>query len=174
MNKQKANLRWLTETALLLALLVTLQWATKPFGQLVTGSCVNGVLAISTILVGWSGGLCIAILSPFMAFLLQIGPAFFPLTPIIAVGNCLYVAVLAMLYGKGLLRSAAAVAAASVCKAGALYLMVVQGVCRLAALMPPQIKRFTAMFSWPQLVTALIGGALAVALAQLLKRLLKR
>ena len=38
---------WITETAVMLALLVTLQALTKPMGQLVTGSCVNAVLAIS-------------------------------------------------------------------------------------------------------------------------------
>ena len=37
----------ITETAVMLALLVCLQAVTKPLGQLVTGSCVNGVLAVS-------------------------------------------------------------------------------------------------------------------------------
>ena len=36
MNKK---VRWITETAIMLALLVTLQAVTKGFGQLVTGSC---------------------------------------------------------------------------------------------------------------------------------------
>ena len=44
MNKK---LRFITETALLLALLVTLQALTKGFGQLVTGSCVNTASPIS-------------------------------------------------------------------------------------------------------------------------------
>ena len=42
MNKK---IRWITETAIMLALLVTLQALTKPAGQFVTGSCVNVVLA---------------------------------------------------------------------------------------------------------------------------------
>ena len=48
---------WITETAVMLALLVTLQALTKPMGQLVTGSCVNAVLAISVLLVGMSSGI---------------------------------------------------------------------------------------------------------------------
>ena len=46
MNKK---IRWITETAIMLALLVTLQALTKPMGQLVTGSCVNAVLAIAAL-----------------------------------------------------------------------------------------------------------------------------
>ena len=43
------KVRWITETAVMLALLVTLQALTKPAGQLVTGSCVNAVLAVSVL-----------------------------------------------------------------------------------------------------------------------------
>ena len=58
----KISVRKLTETAVLLALLVTLQAVTKSFGQLVTGSCVNGVLAITALLVGMGGGLTVALM----------------------------------------------------------------------------------------------------------------
>ena len=65
---------WITETALMLALLVALQAVTKPLGQLVTGSCVNGVLAIAALLVGMSSGITVALLSPVFAFLFGIAP----------------------------------------------------------------------------------------------------
>ena len=38
---------WITETAVLLALLVGLQFVTKAMGQFVTGSCVNLVLGVA-------------------------------------------------------------------------------------------------------------------------------
>ena len=38
---------WITETAVMTALLIVLQTATKAGGQYVTGSCVNAVLAVS-------------------------------------------------------------------------------------------------------------------------------
>ena len=38
---------WITQTAALLALLIILQLATRSAGQLVTGSCVNAVLALA-------------------------------------------------------------------------------------------------------------------------------
>ena len=64
------KVKWISKTALMIALLVVLQMFTKPFGQLVTGSCVNAVLAVSVILVGLSCGLTVAFLSPFFAFIL--------------------------------------------------------------------------------------------------------
>ena len=60
MNKK---IRWITETAVMLALLVCLQALTKPLTQLVTGSCVNTVLAVSALLGGLSCGLGVALVS---------------------------------------------------------------------------------------------------------------
>jgi hypothetical protein len=53
----KKKTLWLTETAVMLALLITLQALTKPLGQLVTGSCVNAVLAVAVLLIGMSSGI---------------------------------------------------------------------------------------------------------------------
>ena len=84
MNKKTL---WITETAVMIALLVALQWATKPLGQFVTGSCVNLVLGVSVLVGGLWCGLTVALVSPFFAFLLGIGPAFLPIVPMVAVGN---------------------------------------------------------------------------------------
>ena len=85
---------WITETAVMTALLIILQTATKPAGQYVTGSCVNAVLAVSVLAAGvWSGAV-VALLSPFFAFLLGIGPQLLPIVPSIAVGNLVFVLIL--------------------------------------------------------------------------------
>ena len=60
MNKK---IRWITETAVMIALLVALQAITKPLGQLVTGSCVNAILALSVLLGGMACGMNVQ--SPF-------------------------------------------------------------------------------------------------------------
>lgn len=78
MNKKTL---WITETAVMIALLVALQWATKPLGQFVTGSCVNLVLGVSALVGGLWCGLTVALVSPFFAFLLGIGRRFCPLSP---------------------------------------------------------------------------------------------
>ena len=91
---------WLTETAALTALLIILQTVTKPAGQYVTGSCVNAVLAVSALAVGVGSGLTVALLSPFFAFLLGIGPQLLPIVPSIAVGNLVFVLILGLLAGE--------------------------------------------------------------------------
>ena len=70
MNKK---IRWITETAVLLALLICLQWVGSMIPeqmtkQLVTGSLVNCVLAVTVLMVGLSSGLTVAIISPICAF----------------------------------------------------------------------------------------------------------
>lgn len=159
---------WIARTAICLALLLALQFATKGLGQLVTGSCVNLVLAMAALLGGVWSGLVVAALSPFFAWLLGIGPAFLQLVPCIALGNVVY----ALLFGllvrallkKRWLSGLIGMAAAAALKFLTLYVVLV----RLAA---PQVVPaaklpvVSAMFTWPQLATALLGGLLACLIA---------
>ena len=170
----KKRILWITETAVMLALLIVLQWATKPLGQIVTGSCVNAVLAVSVLLGGLWCGLTVALVSPFCAFLLGIGPQLIAIIPAIALGNAVLVLMLHFVYGKHIWRRVLAWLGAAVAKFGVLYLVVVQLICRVLPLKQPQIDTFTAMFSAPQLVTALIGGGVALLIVPVLKKALRR
>lgn len=168
---------WITETAVMTALLIILQTTTKAAGQYVTGSCVNAVLAVSVLAAGvWSGAV-VALLSPFFAFLLGIGPQLLPIVPSIAVGNLVFVLLLGLLAeGRDLplWRKGAAWLAAAAGKFAVLYLLVVKLLCAVLPLKEPQIALFSAMFSYPQLVTALVGGGIGLLLAPMLRRALKR
>ena len=139
--------RKITYTAVLLALLIVLQWATKSLGQFVTGSCVNCILAVAALVVGWEGGLAIALVSPFMAFLLNIGPKNIAVVPAIAVGNAVFVLVLWLILRKkqDILRSVLGVACASAAKFLALYLLVVQLLCRVLTMPEKMVAAFSAM-----------------------------
>lgn len=186
MNKK---IRWITETAVLLALLVTLQAVTKPLGQLVTGSCVNAVLAIAGLLVGLSSGIAVALISPVCAFLLGIAPNFVTVLPIM-LGNGCFVAVLRWIAGKShrpLWRQPVALVCAASVKFGVLYILVVQVICGIASgallgkklgdvvvLAPPMLKMLPAMFTWPQLFTALIGGGAALLVVPVLRKALRK
>ena len=178
MNKK---ILWITETAVLLALLIVLQWVTKPLGQIVTGSCVNAVLAVTALLVGISGGLTVALISPVCAYLLGIAPNLVAV-PAIMVGNAVFVLLLKLLCGKALWRQILAWLAAAVGKFGTLYLLVVVLICgplsgkllEAGVMKKPMITVMTASFSWPQLITALIGGGLALILVPILKKALHR
>lgn len=192
-NTQK-HIRAITETAVMLALLICLQWVGSQIPdpttkQLISGSFVNCVLAVTTLMVGFSGGLILALISPVCAFLLGIAPNFITVAPIM-VGNSLYVLLLWLFLGKGLKplwKQPVALITAAAAKFLVLYLLVVQVVCGMASgallgkklgsivvLAPPMLQMLPAMFSWMQLVTALTGGALAIALVNVLKKALHR
>ena len=103
MNKKTL---WLTRTAMLIALLLVLQSVTKGAGQYVTGSCVNAVLAVAALVSGIQSAAVVALVSPFAAFLLGIGPQLLPIVPAIALGNLVYVVVLWVILRKHKLMSA--------------------------------------------------------------------
>lgn len=170
----KKRILWITETAVMLALLIVLQWATKPLGQIVTGSCVNAVLAAAVLLGGLWCGVTVALVSPFCAFLLGIGPQLIAIIPAIALGNAVLVAVLHFAYGKKVWRGVLAWIGAATGKFIVLYLVVVQLLCRVLPLKQPQIDTFTAMFSAPQLITALIGGGVVMLILPALKKALNK
>ena len=181
MNKK---IRWITETAIMLALLVTLQALTKPAGQLVTGSCVNTVLAVAALVGGLGSGLTIALISPVLAFLLGIAPQILTV-PAIMAGNSIFVVLLSLLAdksGKNIAKQVIAWIAAAVAKFAVLYAIVVGLICGVlsesllasGALKAPMLKALPATFSWPQLITALIGGAVALIIVPVLRKALHK
>lgn len=180
----KKKIRWITETAVMLALLVCLQALTKPLGQLVTGSCVNAVLAVSALVGGLSCGLVVALCSPVLAYLLGIAPMALTV-PAIMVGNCVFVVLLALLAdknGKNIVKQVVAWIVAAIAKFGALYAIVVWLICGLlsesllasGAMKAPMLKALPVTFSWPQLFTALIGGAVALMITPVLRKALHK
>ena len=183
MNMKKKIL-WITETAVLLALLVTLQALTKPMGQLVTGSCVNAVLAVAVLLAGLYSGVTVALVSPVLAYLLGIAPQILTV-PAIMVGNCVYVVLMYFITGKDskkAIRQIIAWVSAAAAKFATLYAIVVWLICGVfskgllesGAMKPPMLKMLPATFSWPQLFTALIGGAVALLIVPVLRKALRK
>ena len=187
MNKK---IRWITETAVMLALLVCLQWVgsfvpDQMTKQLVTGTMVNCVLAVTVLMAGLSSGITVALISPIFAFLFGIAPNFVTVLPIM-VGNSCYVALLYCIAGKARKfgwRQPAALVSAAVVKFGVLYVLVVKVICGVASgallgrkignivvLAPPMLKMLPTMFAWPQLVTALAGGVIALSIVPVLRK----
>ena len=181
MNKK---IRWITETAVMLALLVSLQALTKPLGQLVTGSCVNCVLAVATLVGGPLCGLVIALVSPVLAFLLGITLQFLTV-PAIMIGNSVYVILLALLLANKdckIVKQTVSLVIAAAAKFAVLYLIVAKIICGVlapsllaaGALKEPMLKLLPATFSWPQLFTALIGGLIALLIVPALRKALHK
>ena len=181
-NRIHSRVRWMTRTGLLVALLVALQWGTAGTqayaGQYITGSCVNCVLAIAALFGGVWSGIAVAVLSPFCAFLLGIGPKLIQIVPCIAVGNTVFDLCLHFLMGRkvcAVWQRACMLIVSALAKFAVLYAAVVLVLIPVMgdALAPKQAQTFTVMFSWPQLATALLGGTAALLILPLLRKAVK-
>ncbi len=181
MNKK---ILWITETAVMLALLIALQVLTKSMGQLVTGSFVNAILAVSVLTAGLYSGIAVALISPVLAFLLGIAPQILTV-PAIMAGNTVYVILLYFIAGREsrkIVRQIAAWLCAAAAKFAALYAIVVLLICGVFSegllasglLKAPMLKMLPATFGVPQLLTALIGGAAGLLIVPILRKALHK
>jgi hypothetical protein len=179
---KNTKISYITQTAVMLALLIVVQLLSRSFGQFVTGSLVNLILLVSVFIIGIYGGITIAVISPLLAFLAGIGPAFIQIIPFIAIGNALFVTFawliaknfIAKLNIKDIMITSIGLISASVIK----FLFLWIGLVMIALPLIPGIKEkqmavIGASFSWPQLITALIGSILAMMIVPHLKKAIK-
>ena len=173
MNRKR--ILWITQTAIFIALLVSAQIFTQPMGQFVTGSSVNFILVMACILIGLPAAITVSVVSPALAFMITGRPVFPVLIPFVMAGNTVLVAAVHFIFAKSYvstarfcyIRAGAAVVVGSVFK----FLVLWVGIVHVAlpffipGILPPQVEAMTLMFSWPQLVTALIGSTLAMIVA---------
>jgi len=167
--KNNKGALWITSTAIFIALIVVGQLATTSFGNtLITGSWVNLMLIMAVMTCGFSSGAIVALTSPIFAKLLGIGPLW-ELIPFIMLGNVILILVWYMIgkmkFSNEHIVRVITLTIAAACKCLTLYLGIVKlAIPFLLNLPDPQVTKISAMFSIPQLFTALIGGALAVAI----------
>ena len=173
---KKKNALWITTTAALIALLIGVQAATASLSQFVTGSLVNLILIIAVMTCGSSSGLTVALISPALAKLLGIGPLWM-LIPFIMLGNIVLVLIWHTLgrrkYANTYVIRIITLAIAAICKAATLYLGIVRLAMPLFLSLPEkQAALISSMFSIPQLITASIGGALAIAVLPVVEKVI--
>jgi hypothetical protein len=178
----KKKILFITQTAVMLAVLIGVQFATgfvpPPFRQFVTGSAVNLILFVTALTIGPISGLIVGVASPFLALTVGIAPPLFPMIPFIAAGNAVQVAAVSLVRRfagdhkiKALLLTAAGLAGASAAKALTLWVGITKIVLSAVPdVPPPMAATITAMFTWPPLITALIGSALTLAVMPLLRK----
>ena len=165
-------------TAVFIALLVVLQAATGALGStIITGSVVNMLLIVSVMTCGMTSGLCVAVISPVMAKLIGIGPLW-SLIPFIVAGNITLVLIWHFIgnrrWGHKYTAPIIALTAAATAKFLVLYLGIAQiTVPFLLRLPAPQAAVISSMFSIPQLLTALLGGGVALLVLSPLKKAIR-
>ncbi len=149
--------RWVTRTAILLALTLAFQLIGLP--QPVTGPAVNAMLILSALLAGPSSGVVIGCLTPIIAWQRGILPApLGPMIPFIALGNAVLVLLFALLKRR---QPYLAIGVAAVAKYAVLATAV-----RLIVTVPPPVA---AAMGIPQLITALAGGVIALLAYRVLR-----
>ncbi len=187
MNKK---IHWITRTAAMLALLIALQWMGSQIPepntkQLITGSLVNCILIVTTLIAGRGSGITVAVISPVLACLFKIAPVVIA-APVIMVGNVCYVLIISFFLDRSLKpfwKQPISLVLASGAKFVLLYLLGVKlaaGVlfgaldgktfAGMSVMSQMVVKQVTNMFSWFQLATALIGGSVALAITPVLRR----
>ena len=123
-------------------------------------------------------------ISPVAAFLLGIAPQVLTV-PAIMVGNTVYVVLLHYIAGRDsrkLPRQILAWISAACAKFAALYAIVVWLICGVLSgslieagvMKPPMVQALPVTFGVPQLITALIGGAVALLIFPVLRKALKK
>lgn len=187
-TKNNRTILWVAQSALLIALLVVVQLLTFaiPKGmplvsQIFTGSLVNLVLIMGAGTVGFSGAAIAAVISPILAFLFG-QMTMPPMIPVVIAGNIVIVAITWAFFindhkfskGKAFGFDLAGVVVGAIVKTlvlfGAAMLIVVPV---FFSGKPKVVANITLMFSWPQAVTAVIGGVLALIIVPRLRTFIK-
>ena len=183
----RERILWITRTAVFIALLLIAQFLTATFGnQYVTGSIVNMILIVSVLLCGPATGLTVGVLSPLFSVFIGIGAAFPPLIPFQMAGNISIVLVwfaldrLVKTDAPGRQGKARKVffyiapAAGAAVKFLVLYVGVVLiAVPYIFGLPEAQSAAISLVFSYPQLITAFIGGMVALTIGPPIRKALK-
>lgn len=134
--------------------------------QWITGPIVNATLILAVYLVGIRGAMLIGILPSTIALSYGLLPAVLaPMIPFIILSNILLILVVEWFknnnsYWVGIIFGAAA---------KYLLLVLTSGVVINLLLKQTMAVTVSQMMSWPQLVTALLGGAIAWGVMKIMK-----
>lgn len=173
-RSNSSYIHWVAEAALMLTLMLVVQLLTfvlpksvPLISQLLTGSLVNLVLIVGSGSVGLAVVVVAAIISPLLAFLLGQMP--FPqMIPVIAAGNLIIVIITWVSFQnrkkikQNLIMDIMGIISGAVVKWLFLWNTTIWIMLPIFFANNPKAKNLAVMFSWPQLATALIGGALAL------------
>lgn len=137
-------------------------------GQLVTGTIVNASLIVATVLLGPRLAITIGLLPSLFALMSgQLPWPLAPMVPFIIIGNAILVLTIHLLRKRSYPGGVALAAGFKFLWLYGFATMLVN-----AAVFPPKVGALVMlMMGWPQLTTALLGGAAAYAILKPAKML---
>ncbi|WP_312654348.1 ECF transporter S component [Proteiniclasticum sp.] len=173
MNISKETQNMIT-AALLLTLAVMIQILGKSIpqiNQLFVGPIVNAVLLLAVYFSSVRWAMLIGVLTPLLAFFTGVlASPMAPFIPFIALGNFLYVLIFSF-FRKQRFGESIGVLTASLVKFLFLYFSATILIDLIAIGIPQPVKEKLAVsMGLPQFITAVLGGAIAIALYKMLKR----
>lgn len=175
---KKFNTKALAQAALLLAICVVSQFF-KNMSVYITGPVINACLIICVLTAGCGYAILLSVVTPITSFIITGSPIMsaIPLIiPCVMVGNAILVICVALLKEKpnGKIGKPMSMIIGSLAKA--IFMGTVIAMLIIPAMLPekmaPMMKVFQTTFSVTQLVTALIGSALALVVFIPLKKFL--
>lgn len=173
----KQETRNMIFSALFLTLAVLIQILGKnipEINQFFVGPMVNAILLLTVYFAGLKWAILIGALTPVLAFFAGVlATPMAPFIPFIAIGNLLYSLIFALLkdvkFGE-----ASGVLLASFVKFLFLFVSATKLINIIALGIPEPVKaKLAVAMGVPQLITALAGGFIAIALYKMLKSRLK-
>ena len=169
MNKSQKLVR----TALLLAIAIAIQALGRSFpqiSQVIVGSVVNATLIVAAYSCGVSWAVLLGTLTPMLALIIgQLPSPMAPFVPFIIIGNILFVLVFGIISNKVQSLKYIAIVIGAFIKFGFLYLAASKLIHVFKLGIPPKVaSKLIIMMGIPQLITALIGGFIALILVNAL------
>ncbi|WP_040214044.1 ECF transporter S component [Clostridium polynesiense] len=139
--------------------------------QIFVGSVVNGVLILAAYICGLYYAIIVSALTPLLAFLTgQLNPLLGPFLPFIAIGNIILTAFFHYFSRKGQWGMYMGILGGSLLKFSFLFFSAAKLVFFLALPIPAKAaQNLTVAMGSIQLVTAIIGGSLALFIIKALK-----
>lgn len=168
--------RFITTTAMLLALTIVFQMlrviipvlalpANLVFAQILVGSLVNLCLIVSTATAGVWSGLIISVAAPLVS--LAQGHIALPwMVPFVIIGNALIVVVYALLYKRTQILG---FVLGGIAKTAFLWIGIVLIGVSLFKVPEKAAATLSISFTWLQLLTAIIGGMISLAVVRAVK-----
>ncbi len=136
--------------------------------QQVTGPIINALLFIAVIMLGLKQTLPICFIPSVMALLAGLLlPVMIPIVPFIMLGNVVLVVTFSYFYQKNFWLG---IALASLVKFIFIW-STTSAIANLFIKTPTTVNKIAQLMSWPQLISALLGGFIAYAFLKFIKRI---
>lgn len=170
--------RNLVTAAFLLSIAIVVQFVGRfnpEFSRIFVGPVINAIILLAVYFSSPKFGFIVAFSTPLLAYFTgQLNPAFLPIVPFIIIANLIYALTFA-LYRKNTVERIVSGIIGSLLKFGFLLFSIKVLVPLLGIDLGEKLNaRLSIAFGTIQLITALIGVAVAVVLIDILNRVLKK